>query len=64
MQGAQHGTGSRDSRTMPWAQGSAKLLSHPGIPEHGASHLTDGENEAQKASLWPVVKQWESAQLG
>ena len=32
MQGAQHGTRSRDPRTTPWAGGDAKPLSHPGIP--------------------------------
>ena len=29
-QGAQRWTQSRVSRIMPWAEGSAKLLSHPG----------------------------------
>ena len=33
MQGARHGTRSRDSRIMPWAEGSAKPLSHPGCPD-------------------------------
>ena len=28
MQGAQRGTRTWDSRIMPWAEGSAKLLSH------------------------------------
>ena len=28
-----HGTQSRVSRIMPWAEGGAKLLSHPGCPE-------------------------------
>ena len=32
MQGARHGTQSWDSRFMPWAKGSAKLLSHSGCP--------------------------------
>ena len=32
MQGAWCGTRSRDSRITPWAKGSAKPLSHPGIP--------------------------------
>ena len=32
MQGAQCGTRSRVSRITPWAEGGAKLLSHPGIP--------------------------------
>ena len=31
-QGARRGTRSRLSRTTPWAEGGAKLLSHPGIP--------------------------------
>ena len=31
-QGALHGTRSRASRTRPWAEGSAKPLSHPGCP--------------------------------
>ena len=30
MQGARPGTGSRVSRITPWAEGSAKPLSHPG----------------------------------
>ena len=30
MLGAQRGTRLRVSRIMPWAKGSAKLLSHPG----------------------------------
>ena len=32
MQGARHGTRSRVSRITPWAEGGAKLLSHPGCP--------------------------------
>ena len=32
MQGAQRGTGSQVSRIRPWAEGGAKLLSHPGRP--------------------------------
>ena len=32
MQGARHGTRSWVSRITPWAEGSAKLLSHPGCP--------------------------------
>ena len=32
LQGARCGTQSPDSRIMPWAEGGAKLLSHPGIP--------------------------------
>ena len=32
MQGAQSRTQSWDSRIMPWAEGGAKPLSHPGIP--------------------------------
>ena len=32
-QGARCGTRSQVSRIMPWAEGSAKLLSHPGCPE-------------------------------
>ena len=32
MQGAQHGTRSQVSRIRPWAEGSAKPLSHPGCP--------------------------------
>ena len=32
MQGAQHGTQSRDSRITPWAEGGAKPLSHLGCP--------------------------------
>ena len=32
MQGARHGTRSRVSRITPWAEGSAKPLSHPGCP--------------------------------
>ena len=33
MQGARRGTRSQDARIMPWAEGSAKPLSHPGFPE-------------------------------
>ena len=33
MQEAQHGTRSWVSRIIPWAEGGAKLLSHPGCPE-------------------------------
>ena len=32
MQGARHGTRSRDSRITAWAEGGAKPLSHPGLP--------------------------------
>ena len=32
MKGARCGTRSQDSRIMPWAEGSAKPLSHPGCP--------------------------------
>ena len=32
MQGARHGTRSRDSRIMPWAEDGAKPLSHLGCP--------------------------------
>ena len=32
LQGAQRGTQSQVSRITPWAEGSAKLLSHPGCP--------------------------------
>ena len=32
MQGAWRGTWFRVSRIRPWADGDAKLLSHPGIP--------------------------------
>ena len=32
MQGAQRGTRSRVSRIIPWAEGGAKPLSHPGCP--------------------------------
>ena len=32
MQGARRGTRSPISRIMPWAEGSAKPLSHPGCP--------------------------------
>ena len=32
MQGARRGTRSRVPRVMPWAEGGAKLLSHPGCP--------------------------------
>ena len=32
MQEAQHGTRSQVSRIMPWAEGGAKPLSHPGCP--------------------------------
>ena len=32
MQGAQRGTQSQVSRIMPWAEGSAKPLSHRGCP--------------------------------
>ena len=31
-QGARHGTPSGVSRIIPWADGSAKPLSHPGCP--------------------------------
>ena len=34
MQGAQSGTGSQDSRIMPWPKEDAPPLSHPGIPEN------------------------------
>ena len=33
MQGARRGTPSQVSRITPWAEGGAKLLSHPGCPE-------------------------------
>ena len=33
MQGARHGTRSWVPRIRPWAEGSAKPLSHPGIPK-------------------------------
>ena len=33
MQGALYGTRSWHSRIMPWAEGDAKLLSHPGCPK-------------------------------
>ena len=33
MQGPRCGTRSRDSRIMPWAEGGAKPLSHPGCPQ-------------------------------
>ena len=32
MQGAHHRTPSRVPRIMPWAEGGAKPLSHPGCP--------------------------------
>ena len=32
MQGARHGTRSQASRIRPWAEGGAKLPSHPGCP--------------------------------
>ena len=32
MQGARCGTRSQVSRITPWAEGSAKPLSHPGVP--------------------------------
>ena len=35
MQGARHGTWSRVSKITPRAEGSAKLLSHPGCPNYG-----------------------------
>ena len=35
MQGARRGTWSRASRITPRAEGSAKLLSHPGCPNYG-----------------------------
>ena len=38
MQGAQRGTQSWVSRIRPWAEGSAKPLSHPGAPGAGASN--------------------------
>ena len=34
MQGARHGTRSWVSRIRPWAEGRAKLLSHPGCPKN------------------------------
>ena len=34
MQGAQRGTRSWVSRVTPWAEGSTKPLSHPGIPQN------------------------------
>ena len=33
MQGARCGTQSQVSRITPWAEGGAKLLSHPGCPQ-------------------------------
>ena len=33
MQGARCGIPSRVSRITPWAEGGAKLLSHPGCPQ-------------------------------
>ena len=33
IQGAQCGTWSQVSRIIPWAEGSTKLLSHPGCPK-------------------------------
>ena len=33
MQGARRRTRSQDSRIMPWAEGSAKPLRHPGCPK-------------------------------
>ena len=33
MQGARHGTRSQVSRITSWAEGGAKLLSHPGYPK-------------------------------
>ena len=33
MQGAQYGDSSQVSKIMPWAEGSGKPLSHPGILE-------------------------------
>ena len=35
MQGARHGTRFRVSRITPWAEGSAKPLSHPGCLHFG-----------------------------
>ena len=37
--GAQRGTRSQVSRITPWAEGGAKLLSHPGCPRSLTSHL-------------------------
>ena len=34
MQGPRRGTRSRVSRVRPWTEGSAKPLSHPGLPTH------------------------------
>ena len=34
MQGARRGTRSRVSRITPWAEGGAKVLSHPGCPNY------------------------------
>ena len=39
MQGARRGTRSQVSRITPWAEGGAKLLSHPGCPRSLTSHL-------------------------
>ena len=34
MQGAPRRTRSRDPRITPWAEGGAKRLGHPGIPNY------------------------------
>ena len=46
MQGAQCGTRFQISRIMPWAEGGAKPLSHPGCPQ--SLYFIGGEGESQR----------------
>ena len=39
MQGARRRTGSRVSRIIPWAKGSAKPLSHPDCPNYKKTYF-------------------------
>ena len=40
IQGARHGNGSQNSRITPWAEGSAKPLSHLGCPDQMTFEVT------------------------
>ena len=54
MQGAQCGTRSRVSRIMPWAEGGAKSLSHPGCPQMAFD----------KGKLWLINSLFKYASVG
>ena len=49
MQEARCGTRSRDSRITPWAKGSAKPLSHPGIPNKSLKKILINQGKADNA---------------